>query len=69
MNFDPLTPVFKDYINQYAKTGIAYNFILEGTVSNNLNQGVLNVTEGTGDITAQNSWLVTAVESSVLPAG
>ena len=36
MNFDPLTPVFKDYINQYAKTGIAYNFILEGTVSNNL---------------------------------
>jgi|SRR5271165_3924932 len=48
VKFDSLTPNFRDYINQYAKTGIAYNFILEGTISNNLNQGVLNVTEGIG---------------------
>jgi hypothetical protein len=30
------------------KTGVAYNFNLEGSINNNLNQGTLNVTQGIG---------------------
>ena len=52
VSLETVKPKFKDYINQYAKTGIAYNFILQGVVSNNVNQGVLNVTEGIGGYNA-----------------
>ena len=46
MNLDTLSRNLKNLIADYAETAIAYNFSLDGTITNNVDTGVLNITDG-----------------------
>ena len=47
MNLDTLSRNLKNLITaDYAETAIAYNFSLDGTITNNVDTGVLNITDG-----------------------
>jgi hypothetical protein len=43
-----ISPALKSLLAEYLNTGVAYNFNLQGTINNDLNQGTLNITQGIG---------------------
>jgi hypothetical protein len=52
VDLNSVGPIMKAYLAAYAKTAIAYNFTLDGTITNNLNQGTLNAAEQFGGYNA-----------------